>query len=64
MEPETLVCGCGRTFSGPGPFNFHRRACKSRKRLLQGALSKVKGLWEQRKRTRLGERPFNSTRRN
>jgi hypothetical protein len=61
MEPGALVCDCGRTFSGSGALNYHRRGCQYRKRGLQHALSKAKDLWQQRKRARLGTRPFNAT---
>jgi hypothetical protein len=54
-QSECLECGCGRTFSGTSPLNLHRRACKSRKRLLQCALLKAKEIWQQRKRRRIGE---------
>jgi hypothetical protein len=47
------VCGCGRSFSGPGPLNFHKRTCQPSKRRLHAALATAKELWEKRKKPRL-----------
>ena len=45
------VCsGCERSFSGPGPLNFHCRSCRLTKCQLQGALAKARELWERQKR--------------
>ena len=52
-DEHHYVCGCGRSFPGPGPLNFHRRTCRSSKRRLQGALARAKELWETRKKPRL-----------
>jgi hypothetical protein len=46
------VCHCGRSFSGNGPLNLHRRKCKPRKRLLEAALPQLKDLWNNRKKSR------------
>jgi hypothetical protein len=52
----TYVCGCRRSFSGPGPLNFHKHTCKSSKRVLQEALTKARDLWDRRKRPHVDSR--------
>jgi hypothetical protein len=55
MEPEAHSCGCGRSFTAPGPLKFHQRTCKSTKKRLNIVLAKARELWESRKRPRLDE---------
>lgn len=58
MDDAQHIChACGRSFAGPGPLNYHMRSCRSSKRKLQGALSKVQQFWQEkmaaRKRRRI-----------
>lgn len=47
-DPQHICDACGRSFAGLGPLNYHMRSCQSGKRKLQGALSKVQQLWQER----------------
>lgn len=49
MDDAQHICdACGRSFAGAGPLNYHMRSCQSGKRKLQGALSKVHQLWQEK----------------
>ena len=49
------TCICGRTFSQHGPYNYHRRLCKTGNKRLSSALAKAKEIWSSRKRRRIHE---------
>jgi hypothetical protein len=46
------VCLCGRSFSSPQAYSFHKRGCKETKKRLSGALEKAKEVWQAKKRQR------------
>lgn len=59
ITPQHTCGACGRLFVGIGPLNYHIRSCRSEKRRLQGALSKVQQLWQEKfsnKRRKLNSR--------
>lgn len=60
-ETNHICDACGRSFLGIGPLNYHLRSCRQGKRRLQGALSKVHQLWQERmaskKRRKLNPHP-------
>jgi hypothetical protein len=49
---EAYVCGCRRSFTGPGPLKYHQRTCPAGRKRLHGALLKAKELWDGRKKPR------------
>jgi hypothetical protein len=49
------VCICGRTFSVPQAYTFHKRSCQKTKKRLANALHRAKEEWEARKRRKTGE---------
>lgn len=53
----TKCHACGREFAGPGPLNFHIRACPQGKKRRQGALEKAKEVWMTRKKPRIYPSP-------
>lgn len=60
MNNAQYTCNaCGRTFTGIGPLNYHMRTCRSGKRQLEGALSAVSQIWQERKRRKLNPPPSN-----
>lgn len=55
-DAQHMCNACGRSFVSLGSLNYHMRSCRSGKRQLEGALSKVHQLWQEkvsRKRRRL-----------
>ena len=44
------VCVCGRTFSAPQAYTFHKRSCQKTKKRLFSALDKAKEVWQSKKR--------------
>ena len=44
------VCVCGRTFSVPQAYTFHKRSCQKTKKRLSSALDKAKEVWQSKKR--------------
>jgi hypothetical protein len=44
------VCICGRTFSLPQAYTYHKRSCQKTKKRLAGALEKAKEVWQTNKR--------------
>ena len=50
------VCICGRTFSVPQAYTYHKRSCEQTKKRLAGALDKAKEVWQVKKRQRLEEK--------
>jgi hypothetical protein len=44
------VCVCGRTFSVPQAYTFHKRSCQKTKKRLSSALEKAKEVWQAKKR--------------
>jgi hypothetical protein len=48
-------CVCGRTFSLPQAYSFHKCSCQKTKKRLAGALEKAKGVWQARKRQTIEE---------
>lgn len=58
MDVAQYTCNaCGRIFAGIGPLNYHLRTCRSGKRQLEGALSAVSQIWQERKRRKLNPPP-------
>jgi hypothetical protein len=53
LSGHHYVCGCGRSFSGPGPLNFHSRTCQPTKKHFHSALAQAKEIWEKRKKPHL-----------
>jgi hypothetical protein len=49
------TCPCGRTFSLPQAYTYHKRSCKKTKKRLSGALEKAKIVWRAKKRQKLDE---------
>jgi|ERR1700679_202851 hypothetical protein len=47
------VCVCGRTFSVPQAYTFHKRSCQQTKKHLSNALDKAKEVWQSRKRRKV-----------
>ena len=47
------VCVCGRTFSVPQAYTFHKRSCQKAKKRLSTALDKAKEVWQSKKRRRM-----------
>jgi hypothetical protein len=44
------MCVCGRNFSVPQAYTFHKRSCQQTKKRLSGALDKAKEVWHSKKR--------------
>jgi hypothetical protein len=55
------VCLCGRTFSSPQAYSYHRRGCQKTKKRLSGALEKAKGIWQAKKRQKTEGKASNET---
>jgi len=49
------TCPCGRTFSLPQAYTYHKRTCEKTKKRLSGALERAKIVWRAKKRQRLDE---------
>jgi len=43
------ACICGRTFSVPQAYTFHKRSCQKTKKWLSSALDKAKEVWQSMK---------------
>jgi hypothetical protein len=50
------VCCCGRTFTVPQAYTFHKRSCNKTKKRLSSALDKAKDIWQAKKRRKLEEK--------
>jgi hypothetical protein len=44
------TCDCGRTFSLPQAYTYHKRSCQRTKKRLSGALERARGVWKAKKR--------------
>jgi hypothetical protein len=44
------ACVCGRMFSVPQAYTFHKRSCQKTKKRLSSALEKAKEVWQAKKR--------------
>jgi hypothetical protein len=51
------TCACGRSFSVPQAYTYHKRSCQKTKKQLAGVLRKAKEVWQARKRFRVEEIP-------
>jgi len=47
------ICPCGRTFSVPQAYTYHKRSCEKTKKRLSGALEKAKEIWRAKKRQKV-----------
>ena len=47
------VCVCGRTFSVPQAYTFHKRSCQKTKKRLSSALDKAKEVWQSKKHKKM-----------
>jgi hypothetical protein len=47
------TCPCGRSFSLPQAYTYHKRSCEKTKKRLSGALEKAKKVWQAKKRQKL-----------
>jgi hypothetical protein len=47
------TCICGRTFSLPQAYTFHKRSCQKTKKRLASALEKAKDAWQAKKRQKM-----------
>jgi hypothetical protein len=50
------TCACGRTFSVPQAFTYHKRSCDRTKKRLAVALDKAKDVWQAKKRQKTQEK--------
>jgi hypothetical protein len=48
-------CACGRTFSVPQAYTYHKRSCQKTKKRLFGALEKAREVWQAKKRQRMDQ---------
>src|SRR5580698_5132023 len=57
MDPPesawSQACICGRIFSVPQAYTFHRRSCPKAKKRLSDALAKANEVWQVKKRRKL-----------
>jgi hypothetical protein len=44
------TCACGRTFSLPQAYTYHKRGCQRTKKRLSGALERAREVWQAKKR--------------
>jgi hypothetical protein len=49
------ACICGRVFSVPQAYTFHKRSCQKTKKRLSCALEKAKEVWQAKKRRKTEE---------
>ena len=49
------TCICGRIFSVPQAYTYHKRSCQKTKKRLSCALEKAKEVWQARKRRKTEE---------
>jgi hypothetical protein len=47
------ACICGRTFSLPQAYTYHKRTCEKTKKRLSGAWDKAKEVWKAKKRQKI-----------
>ena len=47
------VCVCGRTFSVPQAYTFHKRSCQKTKKRFSSALDKAQEVWRSKKRRKM-----------
>lgn len=50
------VCLCGRTFSLPRAYTYHKRSCQTTKKRLNSGLERAKEIWNAKKRRKLDEK--------
>lgn len=48
-------CLCGRVFSVPQAYTYHKRSCQKTKKRLSGALEKAREVWQAKKRRKTEE---------
>jgi hypothetical protein len=46
----SVTCVCGRTFSVPQAYTYHKHSCQKTKKRLAGALEKAREIWHAKKR--------------
>jgi hypothetical protein len=47
------TCICGREFSVPQAYTYHKRSCQKSKKRLAAALDKARDVWQARKRQKM-----------